>query len=96
MAQEHPSKPVAARRPNYFLILIVLVVFTAIEVAASYLTGPIKIPVLIVLALTKASLVVLYFMHLKFDSRWFALWFILGLALISPLLLYLGALMPGH
>ena len=95
MAQEPGSKTTVARRPNYFIILILLVAFTAIEVAASYLNGPARIPVLIALAITKASLVVLYFMHLRFDSRWFALWFIVGLALISPLLIYLSLLMPG-
>ncbi len=82
-------------RPNYFLILIFLVVFTAIEVAVSYLTGGIKLPLLLILAFAKASLVVLYFMHLKFDSRVFAYWFILGLALIVPLLLTLGFFNPG-
>ena len=85
----------AAARPNYLLVLIVLVAVTAVEVGVSYVTGGIKIPVLLLLAAFKASLVVLYFMHLKFDSRVFAYWFILGLALILPLTYVLWRLTPG-
>ena len=92
------AQPAAARRkrPNYFLVLIFLVVFTAIEVAVSYMSGGIKVPILILLAITKASLVILYFMHLKFDSRVYAYWFLLGLALVIPLGIVLGLLNPGQ
>jgi caa(3)-type oxidase subunit IV len=96
MLEEPRAKPRAARRPNYLLVLIILVAFTALEIGASYLTGGIKLPILLLLAGVKAGLVILYFMHLRFDSRWFALWFILGAILVFPLLLYLGALMPGR
>lgn len=80
--------------PRYGLVLIVLVVLTAIEVAASYLTGGIKIGVLIALAVAKAALVVMYFMHLKFDTRLYTAMFLLGLVLIAPLLFFLFAATP--
>ncbi len=89
-------QPARRRRPNYLLVLIFLVIFTAVEVAVSYMaSGGIKVPLLLLLAITKASLVSLYFMHLKFDSRVYAYWFLLGLALIIPLGIVLGFLNPG-
>jgi cytochrome c oxidase subunit IV len=94
--QNNHSRAAARSRPNYVIILVLLVVFTVIEVAASYLTGGIKLPILIVLAFVKASLVVLYFMHAKFDSKTFSSWFLLGLALIIPLVIVLGLFNPGQ
>ncbi len=90
------AQPVRRRRPNYFLVLIFLVVFTAIEVAVSYTTGGFRIPLLLILAFTKAALVILYFMHLRSDSRVYAYWFLLGLALIVPLAIVLGLFNPGQ
>lgn len=93
---QSPAQPARRAKPNYFLVLVFLVVFTAIEVAVSYLTGGIKIPILLVLAVAKASLVILYFMHLKFDARVYAFWFVLALALIIPLGIILGFANPGQ
>lgn len=65
------------RSANYLAIFILLAVFTLLETLVSYVTLPaLKVPVLIVLALAKAILVLLYFMHLKFDSRLFSWLFI--------------------
>lgn len=84
MTQLHDNgKP--RSRPNYWIVLVALVVLTGIEVGISYLTGGIKIPFLVGLAIIKAALVVLYFMHLKFDARIYALVFAIGLVLIVPL-----------
>ena len=94
--QNNHSRPTTHARPNYVIILILLVVFTMIEVAVSYLTGGIKLPLLVVLALAKGSLVVLYFMHAKFDAKTFSAWFLLGLALIIPLIIVLGLANPGQ
>jgi len=52
----------------------------------SYLTGGLKISLLIVLSAVKALLVILFFMHLKYDSRWFAFIFFAPLALVVPLI----------
>jgi cytochrome c oxidase subunit IV len=98
--QTHPqvqvkSQPARKARPNYFLVLVFLVVFTAVEVAVSYLNSGFKVPLLLILAFSKASLVILYFMHLRYDSRVYAYWFLLGLALIIPLAIVLGLANPG-
>jgi caa(3)-type oxidase subunit IV len=87
---------VRRKRPNYFLVLVILVIFTGVEVAVSYLTSGIKVPLLLILAFSKAALVILYFMHLKSDSRIFAYWFLLGIALIIPLGIVLGLFNPGQ
>jgi len=71
---------------TYVAIFVVLFVVTAIEVAASYLTDigvPLwgEIAVLIALAVIKGALVVMFYMHLRFDSRWFTFLFTTGLIL---------------
>jgi cytochrome c oxidase subunit 4 len=72
----HPSPK------EYVRIGLILGVLTALEVAASYtgVTGSILIPTLFVLAVVKFALVVLWFMHLKFDDRRFARFFVMGLS----------------
>jgi cytochrome c oxidase subunit 4 len=59
-------------RPNYILIWVYLFVLTVIEVAAAFLSHIPKhwlIIILVVLAVVKAVMVAMYFMHLKFE-RW--------------------------
>lgn len=88
----NPSQ--ASTRPAFHLVFIALAVLTAIEVGVSYLAPAIKIPVLVVLSATKATLVAMYFMHLKFDSRVYIWPFVIGLVLIIPIVLILGVVMP--
>jgi cytochrome c oxidase subunit 4 len=69
---------------QFVYLAIALAVITAVEVALSYMVddlGPLFLPALIILMLVKFFSVVLYFMHLKFDSRLFGLMFYLGLGL---------------
>lgn len=67
---------------QFVYLAIALAVITALEVALSYIdVGPIFIPALIVLMLIKFFSVVLFFMHLHFDNRWFAILFYMGLVL---------------
>jgi len=71
---------------QFVYLAIALAVITAIEVALSYMVddlGPVFLPALIILMLVKFFSVVLYFMHLKFDSRLFGLMFYLGLGLAA-------------
>ena len=86
-----PAAHHAARAPHraghpspkeYVRIGLVLAVLTALEVAASYsgVSGAILIPTLIGLALVKFALVVLWFMHLKFDDRRYARFFLMGMS----------------
>jgi cytochrome c oxidase subunit 4 len=64
MRQHHPE-------PNYIGIFYWLAALTAVEVAVVYLplTKFAIAVILVVLAFTKAALVALYFMHLKFERR---------------------------
>jgi cytochrome c oxidase subunit 4 len=57
--------------PNYIAVFIWLAALTAVEVAVVYLplTKLAMAAILVVLAFTKAALVALYFMHLKFERR---------------------------
>ena len=75
-AAGHPSPK------EYVRIGLILGVLTALEIAASYagVSGAILIPTLFVLAVIKFALVVLWFMHLKFDDRRFARFFVMGLS----------------
>ena len=69
---------------QYLLVALVLAVLTAIEVALYYITGlPDNALVLMlgVLAIVKFVIVVMYFMHLKFDSPIFRRFFITGIVL---------------
>ena len=86
-------KPVRNRthkRPNYLLVFLALAVLTAIEVAVTYIPGIPRMPVLLTMSLAKVLLVVLYFMHLRSDSRWFALVFIVPFFLVVPVLIMLN------
>lgn len=57
--------------PNYVLVWVALAVLTAMEVGITYLSWSKTtiILVLVALAIWKALLVALYFMHLRFEKR---------------------------
>lgn len=62
----------AHKRPNYVLIWIYLAVLTAAELALAFelpIPRNLKLILLLFLAIWKAGLVGLFFMHLKFE-RW--------------------------
>ena len=72
----HPSPK------EYVRIGVILAALTALEIAASYagVSGGILIPTLFILAVVKFALVVMWFMHLKFDDRRYARFFVMGLS----------------
>ena len=55
---------------TYILVGLILLILTIIEVAIVYIPAlaGVLVPVLMVLMVIKFALVVMYFMHLKFDS----------------------------
>ncbi len=59
------------KHPNYIAVWVGLAVLTAAELAVVYAAPPrrVMVTVLVFLALWKALLVALYFMHLKFEPR---------------------------
>ncbi|HRF96584.1 MAG TPA: cytochrome C oxidase subunit IV family protein [Aggregatilineales bacterium] len=76
--------------PLYTTVFVILAVLTVTEVLlAEAIEGDIKIPLLLGIAVAKGALVVMFYMHLKTDSRAFALAFLvpLILAILSTLFL---------
>jgi cytochrome c oxidase subunit IV len=92
MADTHVDEPTpevhathAERHPGpkeYIRIAIILAAITAAEVAIYYIEGfkEVLVPMLFFFSFVKFTLVVLWFMHLKFDSRTYARFFVMGLA----------------
>lgn len=74
---EHPSDL------QYVYVAIFLAIVTAAEVAVYYVPAleGLLVPILVVMALVKFSVVVLWFMHLRFDSRLFRRLFVTGIIL---------------
>jgi cytochrome c oxidase subunit 4 len=73
----------------YAFILTILVVLTLITVGVSYVhLGKLNLMVAIAIATTKASLVVLFFMHLKYDNRFNAMILIVSLLFIGVFFAY--------
>lgn len=68
---------------EYIQIGLILAVVTAIEVALYYidLDYTLLVTLLIILSIAKFALVVLWFMHLKFDASLFWILFAAGMAL---------------
>ena len=96
--QEH-AHPGAS---EYLRIATVLTVITAVEVAVFYIPAMAQwlVPILLVLSAIKFVLVVMFYMHLKFDSPIFSWLFVLGLtiaaAIITSLMLLFGAFARFH
>ncbi len=83
---------------QYVNIALILAVLTALEVSTYFVDfGRVAIPLLVVLMVVKFLYVAGWFMHLKFDSRWFSVMMYTGLAF--ALVLYaitLVIVMLGH
>ena len=75
----------------YWLIAGVLTVITAVEVAIFYIEAlaSLLVPILLVLSAAKFLLVVMFFMHLKFDSKVFTGVFVAGMAIATFVVLAL-------
>jgi len=74
---------------RYVQIALVLAALTAVEVTVYYikeLKEPL-VPILLVLSTIKFALVVMFYMHLKFDNKLFSALFTLGLGLAASLML---------
>jgi cytochrome c oxidase subunit 4 len=87
---EHPGEA------QYVRIAVILALLTGVEVAVYYISGlkSVIVPILVVLAVTKFTMVALFFMHLKFDSRLFRRLFVAGIVL--AIIVYTIALTSLH
>ena len=85
------SHPTPAK---YVAIALVLLVITIVEVWALYVEQlePIIVPFLLVLSITKFIMVVMFYMHLKFDNRLFTWMFASCMTLATGIGLALMAL----
>ncbi len=87
-APEHggPEHGAAHKHPSdlqYVYVALFLAAVTAAEVGVYYVPAleGLLVPILVVMALVKFSVVVLWFMHLRFDSRLFRRLFVTGIIL---------------
>ena len=72
-------------KKEYIIIMFVLAILTVAEVGiAKYTTGMTKNGALVVLALAKALIVALFYMHLKSETR--SLKLVIGVPLLFPFL----------
>lgn len=68
---------------TYFKVAMILSAITAVEVGVFYLEGLGHgiIPILVVLSGAKFALVVMFYMHLRYDAKLFSALFVGGLTL---------------
>lgn len=91
--QAHPTTR------TYVGVAAVLAVITAVEVMVFYIEAmkPVLVPVLLVLSASKFTLVVGFFMHLRFDARLFRVLFVgplvVAVAVILAMLALYGVLL---
>ena len=71
-------------RNVYITIFLALMVGTTITVLAAFqdFPGPMNVIIAMTIAVVKATLVVLYFMHVRYSPR--LIWLVIAAALFSP------------
>ena len=81
---------------TYLKVAAILAVITALEFGVIYIRRltPILVPLLIILSVGKFALVVMYFMHLRYDTKPLTVLFVAPLVLAVALALSLMTL-PG-
>ena len=66
---EAPTHHVTPKK-TYYVIFATLIVLTAVTVGAAFLNlGILNTPIALAIAIFKASLVILYFMHVRYSTR---------------------------
>jgi cytochrome c oxidase subunit IV len=95
VALEESHHPGAAQ---YVQIAVVLVVITLIELGVYYIEAlrPVLAPVLIVAAAAKFTLVVAFYMHLRFDSKVYRNLFLFGMVVAASIMVALLLLTSYH
>jgi len=73
---------------RYVAVAVVLAVITALEIVVAlghFLPQPLTTILLIGFTLSKAALVMLFYMHLKYDTRWYSLVLVFPLFMVVVL-----------
>jgi caa(3)-type oxidase subunit IV len=97
VASQVPAIGETIRRRPYIPVFVTLAVVTGIELAITtpgyspVLEHTFRIVLLVIMSTIKASLVVAYYMHLRYEPRWLALIPLAGLALVAVLVAALTA-----
>jgi cytochrome c oxidase subunit 4 len=74
--------------PIYFAVFTALLVFTGVTTAIAFVDlGRFNVAVALTIAIIKASLVLLYFMHLRYGSRLTALFVGIGFFWLATMIL---------
>lgn len=77
----HDPKHHITPRRTYFIIFFALMILTAITVWVAFIDlGSLNTPIAMAIAMIKASLVLLYFMHLRYSTR--VTWVVLAAAFL--------------
>lgn len=81
---------------KYFTVGLILAVVTALEVSVFYVEAlrPLLVPLLLVLSFIKFVLVVMYFMHLRYDKVIFAVMLGAGLVMAVATFIAIAAIIP--
>ncbi len=76
MEQSSHAPAAHKKHTSPWLVFGVLAVLTLIEVGVSFIPGWVKNPLLLAISLSKAALVALYYMHLRYDKPIYSVIFI--------------------
>lgn len=81
-SHDHPEIPLA----TYFKVIVTLLILTAITVAAAQVNfGPWNTVIAMLIASVKASFVLAFFMHLKYDNKLFLVIFLTSIFFLAVL-----------
>ena len=88
------GRPEHASTATYFKVAAVLTVVTALEIVIIYIrrAAPILVPLLLTMSVAKFALVVMFFMHLRYDSRVLTLLFVAPIVLATAIMIALTTL----
>ena len=97
-AHAHPAEHQHPTAKTYFIVGFILTLITVIEVAAYYVPGlpdtRIFVPALLIMSAAKFAIVVMFYMHLKYDHKLFRALFtgplLIAFATILALLVLFG------
>ena len=91
MSEPHQRHVAHASVGTYLAIAAILTIITLVEVGVFYVPAfkPVLAPTLIALSAVKFSLVVMFYMHLKYDHKLFSTVFLLPLFIATGVIIAL-------